>query len=64
MTAMAAKREDIFAANRAVGRVALSVKCVDGKTRRGEVHEAGSLRVRCPGAVSYTHLTLPTICSV
>ena len=47
---MAATREDIFAANRAVGRVALSVKCIDGKTRRGEVHEAGSLRVRCPGA--------------
>lgn len=50
MTAMAAKREDIFAANRAVGRVALSVKSVAGKTRRDEVHEAGSLRVRCPGA--------------
>lgn len=47
---MAAKREDIFAANRAVGRIALSVKSVGGKTRRGEVHEAGSLRVRCPGA--------------
>jgi len=50
VTAMAAKREDIFAANRAVGRVALSVKSVAGKTRRDEVHEAGSLRVRCPGA--------------
>jgi urease accessory protein len=47
---MAAKRGDIFAANRAVGHVALSVKSVGGKTRRGEVHEAGSLRVRCPGA--------------
>ncbi|MGB9370091.1 MAG: urease accessory protein UreD [Xanthobacteraceae bacterium] len=47
---MAAKRDDIFAANRAVGRVALSVKSVGGKTRRNEVHEAGSLRVRCPGA--------------
>lgn len=47
---MAAKREDIFAANRAVGRVALSVKTVVGKTRRAQVHEAGSLRVRCPGA--------------
>jgi len=47
---MAAKRDDIFAANRAVGHVALSVKCVGGKTRRAEVHEAGSLRVRCPGA--------------
>jgi len=47
---MAAKREDIFAANRAMGRVALSVKSVGGKTRRDEVREAGSLRVRCPGA--------------
>src|SRR4051812_12276736 len=47
---MAAKRGDIFAANRAFGRVALSVKSVAGMTRRDEVHEAGSLRVRCPGA--------------
>src|SRR5437588_7074052 len=47
---MAAKRGDIFAANRAVGHVALSVKSVEGKTRRAHVHEAGSLRVRCPGA--------------
>src|SRR4051794_12837716 len=47
---MAAKRGDIFAANRAVGHVALSVKSVEGKTRRAEVHEAGSLRVRCPGS--------------
>jgi urease accessory protein len=47
---MAAKRGDIFAANRAVGHVALSVKTVGGKTRRAHVHEAGSLRVRCPGA--------------
>src|ERR1041384_7769111 len=47
---MAAKRGDIFAANRAVGHVALSVKSVGGKMRRNEVHEAGSLRVRCPGA--------------
>jgi urease accessory protein len=48
---MAAKRtQAIFAANRAVGSVALSVKQVAGRTRRAEVHEAGSLRVRCPGA--------------
>ena len=47
---MAAKKGDIFAANRAVGHVALSVKHVAGKTRRDHVHEAGSLRVRCPGA--------------
>jgi urease accessory protein len=48
--ALAAKNEQIFAANRAVGSVSLSVKHVGGKTRRAEVHEAGSLRVRCPGA--------------
>jgi len=39
-----------FAANRALGSVTLSVKSVAGKTRRDAVHEAGSLRVRCPGA--------------
>lgn len=50
MTTVAAKSETIFAANRAFGSVTFSVKSVAGKTRRGEVHEAGSLRVRCPGA--------------
>ena len=48
--AVAAKGNRIFAANRAVGRVAFTVKQVGGKTRRAHVHEAGSLRVRCPGA--------------
>jgi urease accessory protein len=48
--AVAAKTEKIFAANRAVGSLAFSVKLVAGKTRRANVHEAGSLRVRCPGA--------------
>jgi urease accessory protein len=47
---LAAKNDAIFAANRAVGSVAFSVKQVAGKTRRAEVHEAGSLRVRCPGS--------------
>jgi urease accessory protein len=48
---LAAKSRDaIFAANRAVGQVTLSVKTVAGKTRRAGVHEAGSLRVRCPGS--------------
>jgi urease accessory protein len=50
VTTLAAKSETIFAANRAFGSVAFSVKSVAGKTRRAEVHEAGSLRVRCPGA--------------
>jgi urease accessory protein len=48
--ASAAKIDAIFAANRAVGEVTLAVKSVNGKTRRARVHEAGSLRVRCPGA--------------
>src|SRR5258707_2291706 len=43
-------RDAIFAANRAVGSIALSVKTVGGKTRRDHVHEAGALRVRCPGS--------------
>jgi urease accessory protein len=39
----------IFAANRAIARVALSAKWAEGATRRGRVHEQGALRVRCPG---------------
>jgi urease accessory protein len=39
---------DIFAANRAVGAVAFDVHVQDGMTRRRELHEAGSLRVRFP----------------
>jgi urease accessory protein len=42
--------EAVFAANRAHGRIALSVKALAGATRRARVHEAGALRVRCPGA--------------
>lgn len=46
----AAENENtIFAANRAVGRVALAVKSTAAITRRARVHEEGSLRVRCPG---------------
>jgi urease accessory protein len=39
---------EIFAGNRAVGRVALAVAAVSGASRRRRVHEAGSLRVRFP----------------
>lgn len=39
---------DTFAANRAVGAVAFDVHVQDGMTRRRELHEAGSLRVRFP----------------
>ena len=48
--ALAAKSDEVFAANRAFGAVRFAVKSVAGKTRRAHVHEAGSLRVRCPGA--------------
>ena len=38
----------VFAANRARGTVAFEVRAVDGVTRRGDLHESGSLRVRFP----------------
>jgi urease accessory protein len=38
----------VFAANRARGAVAFDVRAVDGVTRRGALHESGSLRVRFP----------------
>ncbi len=38
----------IFAANRAQGAVRFDVRCEDGVTRRGVLHESGSLRVRFP----------------
>jgi urease accessory protein len=51
LTATAANREQIFAANRASGRIALEAAAAGGRTRRTRVHEAGSLRVRFPNAV-------------
>jgi urease accessory protein len=44
----APERERIFAANRARGRIALTVAAGGGRTRRSRVAEAGSLRVRFP----------------
>jgi urease accessory protein len=41
---------DTFAANRAVGGIALSVHAVDGVSRCARIHEHGSLRARFPGA--------------
>src|SRR5580698_8588103 len=38
----------IFAANRAQGAVAFDVHQVEGVTRRRDLHESGSLRVRFP----------------
>ena len=39
----------IFAANRATGRITLKADAAGGRTRRTRVHEDGSLRVRFPG---------------
>jgi urease accessory protein len=52
MIASAPIRDDVFAANRAVGRIALSVAADNDTSRRASVHEAGSLRVRFPNAAS------------
>jgi len=38
----------VFAANRARGAVSFAVRLVGGITRRGDLHESGSLRVRFP----------------
>jgi urease accessory protein len=43
-----ADNSQIFAANRASGHIALDVAAAGGVTRRRQVHEEGSLRVRFP----------------
>jgi urease accessory protein len=48
MTMTNAAVDEVFAANRAVGRIALSVRHVAGASRPERVHEAGMLRVRFP----------------
>jgi urease accessory protein len=40
----------VFAANRAAGRIALTVGAHDGVTRRGKVYEDGPLRIRFPNS--------------
>jgi urease accessory protein len=47
---------DIFAGNRAVGRIAFTVALTLDVSRRGRVHEAGSLRVRFPNGNSKSAL--------
>jgi urease accessory protein len=42
--------KEVFAANRAAGRIALSAVARDGVTRRDKVYEHGPLRVRFPNA--------------
>jgi urease accessory protein len=48
LLARAPADNEIFAGNRAVGRIALSVAADDRGSRRRRVHEAGALRVRFP----------------
>jgi len=48
MTVEASARSEIFAANRASGRIACSVVAARGETCRARVHEAGALRMRFP----------------
>jgi len=48
VAAVARAADEIFAANRATGHVALHVAQSAGRTRRSRVHEDGSLRVRFP----------------
>lgn len=49
-------RDATFAANRAMGRIALSVAAASGQSRRARVHEAGSLRVRFPNVADAAQL--------
>jgi urease accessory protein len=48
MTVNAPLRQELFAANRATGRLACSAVAAAGGTRRARLHEAGSLRLRFP----------------
>jgi urease accessory protein len=56
MPGSAPLRSDVFAANRALGRVAFTVIAGPGGSRRERVHEAGSLRVRFPNGNRQTAL--------
>jgi urease accessory protein len=52
MSAVPAPADETLAANRAFGRIALSVRANNGETRRFRIREEGPLRVRCPGKPS------------
>jgi urease accessory protein len=54
-------RDATFAANRAMGRIALSVTAASGQSRRARVHETGSLRVRFPNAADAAQLEAVTV---
>jgi|SRR5580698_3187723 urease accessory protein len=52
MPGSAPLRSEVFAANRAVGRISFDVAATPGGSKRTRVHEAGSLRVRFPNGLS------------
>ena len=52
MPTSAAIQQNIFVANRATGHIALRVAAAGGVTRRQNVHEDGSLRVRFPNVTA------------
>lgn len=56
MAGSAPLRNEVFAGNRALGRVAFTVAAGPGGSRRRRVHEAGSLRVRFPNGNPQTAL--------
>lgn len=58
MTGLHERQAATFARNRATGRVDLSVHAADGVSRRGRVHEAGSLRVRFPNGPALEAVTV------
>ena len=49
-------RDDVFAGNRALGRVAFAVSAASGVSRRARVHEAGALRIRFPNSDGHGRL--------
>jgi len=52
MSTASLPENEVFAANRAVGCIALTVGANNGVTRRSRIREEGPLRVRCPGQPS------------
>jgi urease accessory protein len=56
MLGSAPLRNEIFAGNRAVGTITFTVAAAPSGSRRGRVHEAGSLRVRFPNGNSKSAL--------
>jgi urease accessory protein len=51
MIASAVSHNEVFAGNRAVGRINFAAAATGGISRRTRVHEAGALRLRFPNAI-------------